>query len=281
MDILKVDPFDNVVATGRATTKYRPVGPSSLFGLVLKLSGTDFDKSHITAIRVKAPGGKDLFNEISCSRMVDINSYDSVIEDATFIPIYFGDPTARTIRGMYLGSFDHTAYPGDLTIEVQISGATAPELEARALVKPPKIAMGLDYNEAEQTMHRALIETVITLSAGVTRKAESISLPPGAQLKKLVFFHSNITELDAKKEGFQVYEDVENALASYLQGDLFTRVPQSGLLVYDRLISNDYSDAGRTVRQNGSPANWQFRLTTSAADTITVYSDVLAPLSIL
>ena len=126
-DVVKVDPFDNVVATGLATTKYRPIGPSALFGFVLILGGT-FTEANITSIRVKAPGGKDLIPSISGARLRDLIEYEGLINDATHLPILFGDPTAQTLRGKHLGNFDHTVYPGDMTIEVDIAGAVSPTL---------------------------------------------------------------------------------------------------------------------------------------------------------
>lgn len=281
-DIIKVDPFDNVVATGLATTKYKPEGLSSLFGIVLVLGGTTFTKAHITSIAIKA-ASKELVPRISGARMVDIVEYEGMVDDAAFVPILFGDPTARTARGQHLGNFDHTVYPGDITIEVQITGATAPTLEAYALVAPPKAAMGLGYTQDEVQLHRAFLETILTPGAAVTRKAFDIGLgsAAGALIKRLMFFHSNITEVSVKKSGIDIYEDIPNALANYLQDDMFARVTQAGLLVWDPLIDGNYSELKTTVQRDGRPFNYQVRLTTSALDTITTYADVLTKLPLI
>lgn len=284
MDVVKVDPFENVVATGLATTKYRPVGPQSIFGFVLQLGGTTFTEANIAGIKIKAPGGKELFSDISGARLRDLIEYEGIINDAAHLPILFGDPTAQTLQGQYIGNFDTTIYPGDITIEVDISGATAPTLSAVALVLPPKVNLPAGFTPQQAAQHRALIETVLTISAAVSRQAVSLGVgsSAGALLKKLAFFHGgNMTELDVKKEGLSIYEDVPAALNDYLQDDLFARVPQSNLFVYDRLIDSRYSAAGTTIRPNGSPFNWQFRVSTNAADSIVVYSDVLTALPLL
>ena len=145
--------------------------------------------------------------------------------------------------------------------------------------------MGLGFGPAQAAQHRALIETVLTISAAVSRQAQSIGVgsQAGALLKKLAMFDGSatITEVDVKKEGLNIFEDVPIALNSYLQDDMFTRTPQTGLIVYDRIETTDYSEAGTTIKQNGRPFNWQFRLTTSGSTTITAYADVLASLPLL
>ena len=283
-DVVKVDPFDNVVATGLATTKYRPIGPSALFGFVLILGGT-FTEANITSIRVKAPGGKDLIPSISGARLRDLIEYEGLINDATHLPILFGDPTAQTLRGKHLGNFDHTVYPGDMTIEVDIAGAIAPTLEARALITAPKILLGLDFTPAEAAQHRALIETVLTISAAVNNQSQQIGVgsAAGSQIKKVLFFHGgNMTQLDVKKEGLNIYEEVDAALNDYLQDDLWgARLPQANLFVYDRLVDTSYGQAGTTIKRSGVPFNWQFRVSTSAADTVTVFADLISAVPLL
>jgi len=284
-DVVKVDPFDNVVAAGLATTKYRPIGPSALFGFILVLGGTTFTAANITSIRVKAPGGKDIIPAISGARLVDLIEYEGIIDDAAHIPILFGDPTAQTLRGKHLGNFDHTIYPGDMTIEVRTVGAVAPTLEARALITPPKLLMNLGYTPAEAAQHRALVETVLTISAAVNNQSQQIGVgsAAGSLIKKIAFFHGgNVTQLDIKKEGLNIYEEVGDALNSYLQDDLFgARLPQANLFVYDRLLDTSYGEAGTTIKGSGAPFNWQFRVSTSAADTVTVYSDLISAVPLL
>lgn len=280
MDLIKIDPFQNVGNTALATSRYRPIAPSSLYGIALVMGGT-FTEANIAGIRVKAPGGKDLVPNITGARLRDLYEYEGLTHDTGFFPIFFGDPTARTMRGKHIGNFDNTVYPGDMAIEVNISGATNPTLSAYAMVMPPKLAMGLDYSAAEAALSKAWKEAVISISAAVTLQAITPSIPVGALLKKLALFHTNVTVLDVKREGFSIYEEVPAALTSWLQDDVYVRAPQSGLMVYDRIVDGEYSEAARTVRADGSPANLQFRVTTSGSDTVTAYSDILAPLPIL
>ena len=145
--------------------------------------------------------------------------------------------------------------------------------------------MGLDFTPAEAAQHRALIETVLTISAAVSNQSQQIGVgsAAGSQIKKILFFHGgNMTRLDVKKEGLNIYEEVDAALNDYLQDDLWgARLPQANLFVYDRLVDTSYGQAGTTIKRSGVPFNWQFRVSTSAADTVTVFADLISAVPLL
>lgn len=288
MDIIKVDPFDNVVDGGLMTAKYQPDLPSSLFGIVLTFgllhqTSVNLAASHFSAITVKA-GGKELVPGITGARLNSLNLYDGVVNDSSFLSIFFGDPTANSLRGKHLANFDTTIYGSDITIQLQHtagSGGFTGTVEAHALIMPPKLLMGVGYSRDQAETHRALIETIMQPSAAITRKAFSMALgsEAGAAIRKLAFFHTNLTAVQIKKSGVDLYDDISVALADYLADDVFARAAQSGLYVYDRLITGDVSEAMSTVDQNGKAFNIQTRITTSASDTITAYADVMTKLN--
>jgi len=282
-DKVRVNPFNNVGASSLAQTTYKPVSrQSSLFGFVLTLGGTTFTEAHINHVRVKAPGGKDLIPPISGARLRDMFEYEGGSWPAgqDHVPILFGDPFALTKAGRHLGNFDHSVYPGDMLVEVDIGAATAPTLEAHALVDPPKAQMGLGYTAGEVLLHRALRETVLTPNAAVSNQSVQIGIgsSAGALLKRLHFFHTNLTALRVKKEGLEIFEEISISLNEFIQQDVFARVPQAGLYVYDRVEDGSMREAGTTLGANGQVLNWQFDITTSAGDTITTYADLLATL---
>jgi hypothetical protein len=283
MDLIKVDPFVNVAAGQRATATWRPPSPMSLHGFVLRLGGT-FDETDIDSIKVKK-GGKELVPGISGPNHRDLYEYEGLIYDAASIPIMFGDPAARTFRGKHLGNFDHTVYPGDMTIEVDIDATpTTPTLEAYALVMPPKLAMGAGYSAEEAALHRAYVETILQTSAGVTLKAFDVGVGSGAGalLKRLYFLHGgDMTHLNIKRRGIDIWENVAQAVVDYLQDDLYTRAPQANTYVYDAILDGDYSEVKTTVDQNGQPINYQVAITTSGAATIVTYADILTRLTLL
>lgn len=281
MDIVKVDPFTNVVASNKATTQFIPDRPLSLDGIVLVLGGTFAIDTHVSRVTLKS-GGKEIYR-LTGARLDDLNNYDGIATEADHLLIPFSDFTARTARGQHLGAFDMTVYGKPLTIEVDIGAAITPTLDAWALISPPKLALNMGFNADEAQIHRALIETIIQPAAAVTRKAFGISLGSGAGalIRRLNFFHSALTSLNIKRNGLDIYEDVANTLQEYVEQDVFARTTVSGLRVWDPTVDGNQSEARRTVNADGSAANYQVQVSTSGSDTITVLADVYTKLALL
>lgn len=274
MGSLKFDPFTNVVATGLATAKFRSVGALTIDSITLDMGGTAFNASHIAGIRLIPQNGKDILAGISGSRLLDINEFMGHTDDATKLTIHLGDPTAESLIGQRMGGLDLSAYPGDVTLLVEISGATAPTLSARANVLPPKTRMG--HPAAHAPLHRAFIEHIEDIAGATVNQVIRPNLPLGTLFGRLAIFGSNLDALDVKKDGQLLYEEVSVADNEYLQNHIYSRVPQTGLYVYDKVLDGNFSNYGQTVRENGQAINWQFRVTTSGATTLTSYADLIA-----
>lgn len=284
MDLVKVRPFDNVAASSKATTFWEPEGPSSLFGFIFRPTGTFNFATDVDTVTLKH-SGKTLVPGISGTKLIDIANYEGLdfgSADNEEFALLFGDPTARTARGQHIGNFDHVTWPGKMTIELDLGAGAAAGLDVWAIVSPPKAAMGLGYTAPEVALHRAFVETVIQPAAAITQKAFDIGLgsEAGALLKRLIFFHSKITQVQVKRSGFDIYEDIPNSLAAFFQEHVNGRnaADVASMLVYDPIVDGNYSEVKATVDQAGRPYNYQVRLTTSAADTITAYADVLTTL---
>jgi hypothetical protein len=274
MDIVKLNPFPSVAANSVAAMATDQLRGRSVHGLVFVQGGTTFTKAHMTRVRVGA-GGKNFVNDITGTQLQDANDYDGYSDTASHVFHWFGDPTARTIRGQHLGDLDLSMHAGPLEIEVTIGAATAPTLQVYAIVGDPKLAMGIGFSAGEAAMVRALIRTVITESGAVSRKAVGLGLgsQSGARLRKICFFHANLTAIELKKQGVIKWEDLPDALVDAISAD-FGRVAQSGLYVVDRIIDGNQSEAESTVDAEGRPYNFQVLLTTSGADTVYAFADV-------
>lgn len=273
MDTLKLNPFPAVAANSIATLATDQLKGMSVHGIVFVLGGT-FSKAQMTGIRIGA-NGKNFVKDITGNQLQDLNDYDGFSDTANHVVHWFGDPSARTIRGQHLGDLDLSIHNGPLEIEVDIGAATGPTLQCWAIVGAPKLQMGLQYNEAEALTVRALIRSVVQPSAAVSRKAEGIGLGSGAgaRIRKIAFFHTNLTSIELKKQGIIKHEDLPDALNDAIQND-FGRVPQAGLYVVDRIIDGNQGEADDTVRPDGQPWNLQVLITTTAADTIPTFADV-------
>jgi hypothetical protein len=283
MDTLKLKPFPNVAANAQFSLSTDELkGPYTLFGLQFEMGGTTFTKSHISDLNIRA-GGKDLLSNITGSRLVSLNLYDGFPDDTNYLYHFFGDPAARTIRGQWLGGLDMSIYGNDpLEIRGTIGAATAPTLAVRALVGPPKLSMGIDFSPAEAAVVRAMMYTLVQPAAAVSRQAQSIGLgsEAGARLRRLSFFHTNLTSVEFRKAGDIKHDDI-NVAGNASISNQFARDPQSGLYILDRVVDGNAGMADTTLKNDGSPWPFQVRITTSASDTIPVYADVHAPIPLL
>jgi hypothetical protein len=109
---------------------------------------------------------------------------------------------------------------------------------------------------------------------------EQIFLPFGVngyQVKRQLIKHTALTSVRTRRDGVDFYEDLPIALANAREVD-FGRVPQAGYHVVDYMPDTLQSNAFNTaqVLVGGKPVpvqNLDVRVTTSAADTLTVYTE--------
>jgi Viral coat protein P2 N-terminal domain len=278
MDQLKLNAFPSVPATGTASLTTDQLRGYSVHGIVLERGGTTFTNAQISSVRARL-NGKDIVNLLSGSQLAAMNDYEGYADVTNYTFLFFGDPAARTIRGQHLGDVDCSVYDYPLTIEVDINGATAPTLQAYALVGVPKQQMGIGYSATEAAILRALPRTVIQPSGAVARNAYGISIgsSPGARIRRVWFFNANLTSVDLMKQSLIKWQDASSALNSAI-AQQFVRTPQAGLYVLDRILDGNQGESETTVSPNGKQWNIQVSLTTSAADTITAFADIFTTL---
>lgn len=281
MDIVRLNQFPSVAANAQATLVTDELLDRSVHALVFEMGGTTFTKAQLSSIRVRLDG-KDILPGISGTQLQELNDYDGLPDDAGYLYWFFGDPTAQTIRGQHLGDLDLSIYRKPLEVQVQIAGATAPTLQCHALTSIPKMAMGIGFGEAEAVHTRALVRTVIQPAGAVSRKSFGISYgsAPGARLRRIAFFHSNITSVEYKKSSMTKVDDISAALNNSVVSQ-YARIPQAGLFMLDRVFDGNQGEAETTVDPSGRPWNQQISLTTSGGDTITTYADIHAPWTML
>ena len=274
MDRIELNQFPNVAANAPATLVTDELVGKSLHAIVLERGGTAFTNAHIGNVEVRVDG-VDIVEGISGDQLVALNLYDGLPDVTNYTVIYFGDPTARTIRGQHLGNIDFSIYPKPLEIKIDIGAATAPELQAYALTGVPKLDMGIGFNEVEAARMRALLRTVIQPSAAIKRKTYGLTLGSraGVRLRRAAFFHANLTSVELKKSSLMKFDDISNALNNAI-AQQYARAPQAGLYVMDSVVDGNQGEAETTVDGDGKPWNMQLALTTSAGDTITAFSDV-------
>lgn len=274
MDLIRLNQFPSVAANAVSTLVTDQLTDQSVHGLVFERGGGAFTNAHLSNLRVRLDG-KDVVNGITGAQLVDLNEYEGQTDVTNYTCLFFGDPSARTIRGQHHGDLDLSMYRKPIEIEVSIGGATNPTLQCYALTGVPKQAMGVGFDALDAATFRALIRTIIQPAAAVSRATYGVSLgsTPGARIRRLAFFHTNLTRVELQKQSIRKWDDVSIALNAAVQQQ-FARTPQSGLYVLDRIADGNQGEAETTVQSDGRPWNLQVALTTSGSDTISTFADV-------
>ena len=137
--------------------------------------------------------------------------------------------------------------------------------------------MGLGFDDLDAARYRTFPRTVIQPAAAVTRKSYGLSLgsSAGPRIRRIAFFHTAITSVEYKKGGLTKHDNISDALNSAFQTQ-FARAPQSGLYMLDRVVDGNQGEAELTVRDDGRPWTQEVNITTSGADTITAFADVIS-----
>lgn len=278
MDLIELNAFPSVAPNATASLSTDQIRGYSLHGIVLERGGTTFPQTDISNVRVRL-NGKDVVDQLSGAQLHAMTDYEGMPDVTNYDFIFFGDPAARTVRGQHLGDIDCSIYDYPLTLEVDIGAATAPTLQAYALVGVPKLQMGIGYTPQQAAIIRALPRTVIQPSAAISRKTFGVSIgsSAGARIRRVWFFNTNLTSVDFRKQSLIKWDNAASPLNSAIQQQ-YVRTPQSGLYVLDRIMDGNQGEAETTVSPDGKQWNIQLALTTSAADTIDTFADVFTTL---
>lgn len=263
----KLTPFQNV---GASLTAVNPAVPTGMVveALLFKLGGT-LTKALSTGIRI-VWGGKKIV-DITGNHMTDINEYYQYPTDAAFLPMWFADPAANNPADYLAGALDTSVSNAALSIEYDCGAGAGHTLELFGWLSFPQETV-----DRTKSLFRALIKTN---HAPASATEHELTIPlggGGALLRGVHYFHTNITKLQVLKDNFHLVQEGATAVLQFAQG-LF-RTAQAGMISYDPIYRNDIKDAVptlRSARDGGGKATFQHKVTTSAADTIVSYSDIL------
>lgn len=263
----KLPPFQNVLATGTAVLPDIPQG-NVFEKITLKLGGTALTKAMLAAIRLTL-GGKEIWS-VTGAHLDDINEYYRLTANAAYLSLWFANPRGKNLAERMIGAIDTSDRFSDFALEVDIAGATAPTLEAYSTEVAP-----ID----EDKIYKGLIRTLTkgTHVAGAAQEhslAINLGTKKGALVRGVHMFHANITQLQVTKDSYYLINKGVNAQVQFDQNE-FGRTTQAGLLSADFTLEDYDSLAVPTLRKDGAPAAFEFLATTSAADTIIAYSDLL------
>lgn len=251
-------PFNNVSASGLATLSL-PVG-MTYNKVILVLGGTAFTKSMITLISVKL-NGKIIYQETG-ARLDGINQFRGLAASANYLTIDFTEPRAKTMIEQYVGNINTASGVSSLTVEVTISGATAPTLDSYSELGPPA-KLGVLAKHIPFTQSFAASGKFPMKLIDITNR--------GGIIKRVHFAHTgNLSQLEVKKNGIVIWENVPTAMNTFYQGE-FQKTAQNNLYTYDPCADNNYANAVKTA----DATSLEFNPTFTAADSVTALVEVL------
>lgn len=276
---IALEPFANSGAVGTMYLRTTRIFPNTLEAIILQLGGTVAPtKAQLDRIQVKLGSSTKPIWDISGSQLNSLNLYEGRPNTATVLVLPFSNPRARTVESQMLGALDMGAVGiRELTLEVVVSGGTAPTITAWAEIAPPKL---FGPGAPENQLFRALLTTPLTFTGALSRFPQTIATAAqgGALLRRLHFFAAEVTSYELRRDGVAYFEDtalaVNNAYLDELGHD-----PQANIYTFDAIDDDNESKALAQVRadQGGlSLIPTQHLITVSGAATVPVIADVFA-----
>lgn len=268
---IKLLPFNNVSASGLATVNLSNLLGWTIERLTLRLFGTTFTKAMLTGIQIKA-NGKIIWDSTGARQDARMK-YRGIADNAGFLTIDFSEIRAKTELGQSLGAIDTTQGITSLTMEINIAGATAPQLEGYAEVSRPQIDPA--QKSTANLIARVHASTITIGAAGQFQlPVPHMDVASGSSLfKRIAVFSANMTGFLMKKNGIVIEENIKS-LNEFSQLE-YRKVPQAGLYMVDFIADDNQSQVF-----NGRDAQTiEILGTFSAGETITIESEVLEPLA--
>ncbi|MFZ3288036.1 MAG: major capsid protein P2 [Telluria sp.] len=276
-------PLQQVIGVGSGQTATLRLQPENLtlLGVQFKLSGTTFDKTHLTSIKVKV-GAKTIW-DVTYSQINRINNYKNGADNAAVLLLDFTERDQALFPLKEAGALDLMALiaVGEVYIELKIAGdAIAPVIDAVGFFSRSQgNPWVLKYVPFNWTTNAAGKFTLPLQFRGSVLKRVWIDYA-GADWAAGV--DGNINRLEIKKNSAVIYDQTCRD-ARFMQSQ-FKKVPQSKMFVADFILDNNHDAHILTVRQVDTQGGKQLIydafefnsfVTAAGGDAVTVIAEVL------
>lgn len=265
-------PFSNVVNSGTATNTITP--GRTLETLRLKLGGTAFTKAMISQVKIKANG--KVIIEGSGDQLSKLAAFRGQSVNAAFLDIDFADTSMLSQFDRMVSAFDTSVGIQNITSEVTIAGATAPQLTSILVESAQQKDRQGNAAPYASLLHKVLRYPFNIATGGQLPVTVPFGPQNGAIIKRLHVFHNGtMTGATVKQDGLVVHESVaaENNFLLEKAG----RVPQANVYSIDFCPNGNIANALNT--RDARSLEWL--LTFSAAsngDILVEYLDTLGNL---
>lgn len=266
----KLPPFENVVASQTAILPRLPRG--NMYDAIIFALGGGNTQANMSAIRIIL-NGKTIWN-ITGTHLDTINNYDRLQDTATYLCVPFSDFDSNGQVQSQLGALDTSRGVEELGIEVDLGAGVAPTLRAAALMSRPS-----PKGDRFANMFKSMLKSVQAPAAAAQyNHIVPVGSKGGGLIRRVHFFHANITQLQVKRDSVNLMDDLVIADINYMN-ELRHRDSQAGLVSFDPMSGTHAEDMVPTLRSDGKDAAFEFLPTVSGADTVTSYTELLASLN--
>lgn len=266
--ITKLLSLSNVVANGTASVTI-PLGPTYR-RFTYHLSGTTFNTTHISEIRLKVNGR--IAYQIKGADLIKENAYYGLPANANIITLDLSELYARDQVGQNIGCYPSNVF-SQFQMEVDIAAAAVnPVLDVYA-----DWSAGQDLGVDANGRPKGVIEKRLNYTLPATGAGRWTFTPPigmsGSIIKRIYVYHANVTALEVKKNGVIIHE-TPVAVNSHIQTEN-KHSPQAGLMVWDPVVESNLTEMVPTT----DAVSFEFNMTTSAADTIRIAVEYIDPIA--
>lgn len=252
-----------------------------------EMGGTTMTKALMTAMRF-ALNGKTFIDNLAGSHLDAQNQFKKKTANAAYWSLHFAEAEARTLVGEDIGGIDTSVGVDTFDIELDMGAISADAtLTLWASVSPPKeITINGQPNENKTTIPAILKKTHTPSGAADNVLVVPMGSRLGGLVKRIHFHHTgNVTHIEVKRDNTYFLQKMAVALLGFIYGER-NRTAQANHVAWDPCWTDNQSDAVPTVRQQdepapGTPAYFETTVTTSAADTITSYTELYTKISLL
>lgn len=268
MRFIRLPALQNVAPNSRASLRF-PLGVT--YEKIYLTLGTNILQSLVSNIVLRI-NNKEFFRWNTWADYQAYLNYKGNGSNAGFMVFDFTERRARDEVAVKLGTIAACAEAGvqDMTLEFDIGTYVA---VATSVITA--------FADVEAPSANSIIQRVQVMQKTIAAAAqEQVFIPfglNGYQVKRMVIKHTNLSSVKVRRDGVDFYEDPPVALANAREVD-FGTAPQAGYHVVDFmpdfLQSNAFNTAQVNVGGKAVPVqNLDIRVTTSAADTLTIYTE--------
>jgi hypothetical protein len=266
------------VAASSVATLHIPPEALTLTQIVFFLSGTTFDTSYISRVKVKA--GARVLWDLTGAQLLAINAYKGGTANTKMLMLDFTEKKQAIFPVKEVGGLDLMALlpTGEIYVEITIGAATAPAIDAIGFFTPsqgnPFVLKYLPYSYSTSVAGKF---TMPVQARGALMKRIWL---PYAGTDWTSTADGNLNRLEIKKNGLVIH-DMTCREARFMQAQ-YGKVPQSKYFVGDFIVDDNHDAHVATQRDVVSGGqkvtvydNFEFNAYFTASDSVTPILEVL------